>query len=211
MKTTAILPWLLIPLGSILGCSGPRLSETRVDPDSLDDSGFQFYLNEVPVVTVNEAYRAMLILADGEDGSENYAQRAQKLENRGIARAAWELQPDHVIDTGSVAYMVCRICELPGGINARTFGRLGLGDRRYAMRELIYREMIDEGVDYDYMTGSSLFALMRKADALQEKKGLYESKGVDLTDEGDRDASGELIVPEPAAPKRQPSNIDSGA
>ena len=74
-------------------------------------------------------------------------------------------------------------------------GVIGLGDRRYALRELIYREMIDEVVDYDYMTGAALFALMRKADALMEKKGLYESEGVDLSDETDRDAEGNLIVP----------------
>ena len=195
---------------ALAGCSGPRATEPRLDPNTLDDSGFQFYLNEVPLVTVDEAYRAMLILADGQDDSANFEERAQKLESREIARSAWDLQPDHVIDTGSVAYMVCRICELPGGLNARTFGRMGLGDRRYATRELIYRDMIDESVDYQYMTGSLLFALMRKADALQAEKGLYDTKGVDLTDEGDRDASGALIVPEPAIP-RQPDNIDSGA
>lgn len=203
--------WLTIlaaPLLLSVACAGPRPTQPPVNADTLDDDGFQFYLNEVDLVTVDEAYRAILILADGEDTSENFAERAQKLESREIVRAAWELQPDHVIDSGSVAYMVCRICELRGGLNARLLSPTGLGDRRYALRELIYREMIDDSVDYQYMTGTALFALMRKADQLRAKKGLYESKDVDLTDEGDRDAGGQLIVPEAVGTPRN-SDADS--
>ncbi len=203
--------WLTIlaaPLTLSVACAGPRPTQPHVNADMLDNDGFQFYLNEVDLVTVDEAYRAILILADGEDTSENFAERAQKLESREIVRAAWELQPDHVIDSGSVAFMVCRICELPGGLNARLLSPTGLGDRRYALRELVYREMIDDSVDYQYMTGTALFALMRKADQLRAKKGLYESKDVDLTDEGDRDAGGHLIVPEAVG---TPRNSDAGS
>ncbi|MCB9854978.1 MAG: hypothetical protein H6818_04765 [Phycisphaerales bacterium] len=191
---------LAVPMLISVACVGPRPTQPRVDSSTLTDDGFQFYLNEVDLVTVDEAYRAMLILADGADTSENFAEREQKLVDRGVARSAWELQPDHVIDSGSVAFMVCRICDLKGGLNDRLIGWSGLGDRRYALRELIYRQMIDDSVDYQYMTGAAMFALMRKADALRAKKGLYESKGVDLTDEGDRDAEGHLIVPEAVPP-----------
>lgn len=195
--------WQLILVAPILisaACAGPRPTQPAVDSSTLDDDGFQFYLNQVDLVTVDEAYRAILILVDGKDTSENFAERQQKLENRGIVRAAWGLQPDNVIDSGSVAFMVCQICDLKGGLNSRLLGPTGLGDRRYALRELVYRKMIDDSVDYEYMTGAAMFALMRKADALRAKKGLYKTKDVDLTDEADRDSQGHLIVPEPAAP-----------
>ena len=178
------------------GCSGPRKSVSELDPGTLDDDGFQAYLAEVELVTVEEAYRAMLILADGEDTTEDFEQRREALESREIAKSAWNLRPNHVIDAGSVAYMVCRICRIGGGVSMRLFGRLGLGDRRYALRELISREMIDGTVDYQYMTGAGLFALLREADAVMEKKGLYESPGIELSDETDRNKQGELIVPE---------------
>ena len=83
-------------------------------------------------------------------------------------------------------------------------GKAGLGDRRYALRELIYREMIDDAVDYQYMTGAGFFALLRTADALMEKKGLYAPTGIDLSDETDRDPQGNLIVPPPASPEAAP-------
>lgn len=187
----------LLTLVGMTGCSAARPPETAlsgVDPDTLSDSAFQVYLNRVPLVTVGEAYRAMLILADGKDGRDSFAARKQELENRDIVRAAWGLQPDHVIDTASVSYMVCKICEMPGGINQVLFGSWGLGDRRSAMRELMFRGMIDDSIEYEYVTGSALFALMRNADAYMKEKGLYESD-VDLSDETDRNNAGELIVP----------------
>jgi hypothetical protein len=178
------------------GCAAPRAVQPETDPATLSDEGFEAYLAEVPHVTVDEAYRAMLILADGEDGRESFEQREAELQRRGIARAQWNLQRDDIIDTGSVAYMVCRICEIRGGVSSRLFGSWGFGDRRYAVRELVYREMVEEGVDYQFMTGSGLYTLLHKADDLMAEKGLYESAGVDLSDEGDRDAEGNLIVPE---------------
>lgn len=161
----------------------------------MSDEGFLAYLAEIPEVTVEEAYRAMVILADGEDNNESHDARQEVLQSLGIARAAWGLEQEHVIDAGSVAFMVCRICRIRGGINFNVFGSWGLGDRRYAMRELVYRGMLEDSVDYQYMTGQSLVALMAKADDLMEKKGLYETQRVDLSDETDRDESGELIVP----------------
>jgi hypothetical protein len=179
------------------GCAGPRQSPPSVDSNTLSDDGFQAYLAEVSLVTVNEAYRAMLILADGEDTSKTFEERKAKLEARGIARKEWNLQPDNVVDAGSLAYMVCRICKVRGGVCYNVFGRVGLGDRRYALRELIYLEMINELGDYQYITGATMLGVMAKADALMQKKGLYQADDVDLSDETDRDEFGRLKVPPP--------------
>ncbi len=167
---------LALGLGGIVpGCTGPRQEPPDVKASELSDEGFQAYLAEVNLVTVDEAYRAMLILADGQDTSKNFEERKQTLESRGIARSVWNLQPENVADSGSVAYMVCKICQIRGGVNMHLFGSWGLGDRRYALRELVYREMIDEAVDYQYMTGAALYSLMRKAGELMAKNeyGLY--------------------------------------
>lgn len=179
-------------------CAGPRQSQPTVDPATLSDDAFQAYLAEVDVVTVDEAYRAMLVLADGEDVCKTFEERKQKLESRGIARPQWKLQPEDVVDAGSVAYMICRVCKIRGGVCHNLFGRPGLGDRRYALRELIYREMLDDTADYQYMTGAAMVGLMAKADAVMEKQGLYEVERIDLSDETDRDEFGNLKVPPPA-------------
>ena len=179
----------------IVGCLGPRKVAPAKDPTGLSDEAFQAYLAEAPFVTVEEAYRAMLILADGEDTCKTHEERAAKLESRGIARAAWKLEPQNVVDAGSVSYMVVKICQIGGGVNFNLFGSWGLGDRRYAMRELVYRKMLEDSADYQAMAGDRLVGLMARAGDLMEKKGLYDSAKIDLSDETHRDASGELIVP----------------
>jgi hypothetical protein len=186
----------LMMVAFVSACAAPRKTEPAVDAKTLTDDAFQVYLADLDLVTVGEAYRAMLILADGEDTCRTFEDRKQKLEERGITRSAWNLQETNVIDAGSVAYMVCRICKINGGLNSMLLGSWGAGDRRYALRELVYREMLEDTVAYQYMTGPALFALIRKADTIMEKKGLYESQKIDLSDETDRDEHGDLIVPE---------------
>ncbi|MEK6643965.1 MAG: hypothetical protein AABZ08_08650 [Planctomycetota bacterium] len=178
-----------------VGCAGPRKTAPTVDAAGLSDEAFQMYLAQVDLVTVDEAYRAMLILADGECKAKTFAERKNQLESQGISRGSWKLQQDNVIDCGSIAFMVCRICQIKGGIDMHLLGSWGLGDRRYAMRELVYREMSEDAVDYQYMTGARLVGLLAKADQVMAQKNLYPNQGIDLSDEKDRDEKGDLIVP----------------
>jgi hypothetical protein len=192
--TFLALLWVVIAPG----CAGPRKSAPTVNPAELPDDAFQGYLAAVDLVTVDEAYRAMLILADGEDTCRTAEERRAKLEQRGITKGEWKLQPENVIDVGSVAYMVCQICQIRGGVNRTLLAPVGLGDRRYALRELVYRDMIGDSADYEYLRGAALVGLLGKADALMASKGLYPTQGIDLSDETDRDAQGNLIVPPPS-------------
>src|SRR5262249_10543908 len=139
-------------LATVAACTAPRQSQPAVDAKTLPDDAFQSYLATVSLVTVDEAYRAMLILMDGEDTRKTFEERQTKLEERGVARRAWNLHPENVIDIGSVSFMVCKICKIRGGVDMNTIALLGIGDRRYATRELIYRDMVEDVVDYSYVT-----------------------------------------------------------
>ena len=167
----------------LAGCAGPRRTPVEVDPATLSDDAFLHYLADVPVVTVDEAYRAMLILADGEDTTKSFEEREAKLIERGVARRAWGLKRENVIDHGSVAAMVAKVLRLKGGVNRLIFGSMGLGDRRYATRELIYRDMLPEGPDYTAMRGGVMVALVSKADTYMQEHGIYESEKIELGEE----------------------------
>ncbi len=156
-------------------------SSPPVDPARLDDADFVHeYLVRRPTVTVDEAYRAMLILADGKDDAKTAEQRRAVLEQRQITRPAWKLDAEQPIDKGSVAYMVCRILRIEGGVNRVIFGSWGPGDRRYALRELVYRRMMADAPAYRYITGAELAALLREADQYMQKKGMYQAESVEL-------------------------------
>lgn len=53
------------------------------------------------------------------------------------------------------------------------FGSWGLGERRYAYRELLYRNLVQEGVDYGYVSGPELIATLGKVDNFMLETGRY--------------------------------------
>ena len=153
-----------------------------MDFNQLDDDTFLASLADQALVTVDQCYRAMVILADGEDAFGSFDERRASLEGRGIARAAWGLKPGGNIDKGSAAFMVCRILQVKGGLNRILFGSWGLGDRRFAYSELVYRNLIRvPGVDYQPITGGELVALLGVADEYMSDTGVYEQEPVELT------------------------------
>jgi hypothetical protein len=175
----AALPVLALAL-LVGGCGRPRKTQPSVDPATLDDTAFQAYLADAPVVTVDEACRAMLILADGHDATKDWSQRSQELLRRGWIRSAWGLHPGDMVDRGTVAFMICKVCKVYGGVDQLILGSWGLGDRRYAYRELVYRELMPPGTEFEVVTGGQLVGLMGKADSLMEKKHLYQTEKFDL-------------------------------
>ena len=153
-----------------------------IEPGTLDDVTFLSYLADRPMVSVDEAYRAVLILADGQDDAQSFAERQDKLVARGVVRTAWGLKPSQAIDKGAVAYMVMRTCQVRGGLNCRAFGSWGLGDRRYAFRELMYQELLpgDAGTDYQVISGGEFVGLLHKADEHMQKAGLYAAAEAEM-------------------------------
>jgi len=177
--TTGLLIGLVAAWGA--GCAGPVKSPPQgVDPDKLDDATFLAYLADEPLVSTAEACRAVLILADGKDTCASFEERRNKLIERGIYRPEWRLEPDQCVDKGTVAYMVAKVCGFVGGLNRILFGSWGLGDRRYAYRELVDRGLVQGGVDYQLITGGELAALLAKADAVMAERGLYPAPPADL-------------------------------
>ena len=173
------------------------------EAETLDvDTFWHDHLVQQAMVTVGEAYRAVLILADGEDQYTDFAAREQALRERGMIRDAWGLQREACIDRGSVAYMVCRTLEIRGGVNMFLFGRHGLGDRRYANRELVYREMVPEGAAYRYVTGGELMDLLIEADRYMARHGMYDEEPLDIEQviDAEMDASGVRPEAETALP-----------
>lgn len=166
-----LLPCLLLSQGctQMLRPEQATLGEQAEEGDFLHD-----HLPRQPVVTVAEAYRAMLLLADGEDHAASFSEREESLLARKIVRSAWKLERDAAIDRGSVGYMVARILQIRGGVNREILGGLGIGDRRYAVRELMYLDIMPSGATYRYISGAELVDVMGRADKYMAEHKLYD-------------------------------------
>lgn len=167
----------------VAGCTRPeRLEQVERGEQVSADLFLHEHLQMQPMVTVGEAYRAMVLLAEGEDAYDSFEARQVALEERQIVRPQWELKRAEPVDKGTVAYMVMRILKLRGGVNMLLFGNLGLGDRRYALRELAYQGLMEATPTYRFITGGELVNLMLKADRYMADHGMYPSQSVSIPD-----------------------------
>ncbi len=126
-----------------------------------------------PKCTVADAVRAVCMLEAGEDVGTNYQQRYEYLRERGIIRDSWHLVAEQWIDRGTLAYMLLKAAGIKGGINMFLFASWGLGDRRYAYREMLYHELMEEGVSYNYVSGPELITAIGNVDRYMQMIGKY--------------------------------------
>jgi hypothetical protein len=151
----------------------------RAEQMDIDD----FLHEQLPreaMITTGEAYRALLLLADGEERYNTFQERECELQRRHWIRCEWNLQRAEPIDVGAVAYIVIRMIHGERGVNSLVFGSLGLGDRRYALRDLTYMGLIENEAAYRWITGGELLNLMGRADDYMAGHNLYPAEPVDL-------------------------------
>jgi len=181
IHVACVLAGALLVVAGICGCSQTLRVDQAETGEKVDvDTLLHEHLQKQPMVTTAEAYRVLLILADGDENYDSFEARQAALEERGIARPQWGLSRDACIDKGSVAYMICKILKIRGGVNLAVFGQLGIGDRRYAVRELAYMGLMPQTAPYRYITGGELVDLMLKADRYMAGHGMYEEETVDI-------------------------------
>ncbi|HUU85928.1 MAG TPA: hypothetical protein VM243_20715 [Phycisphaerae bacterium] len=158
----------------LTGCAAPRRFEPAQNPDALPATSFLHYLATVPVVSVEEGCRAILLVTDGKEQYTTHDERYAELLRRGFARRAWRLRPGDMLDKGTLAYLACKVCNLPGGVNTLLFGRWGLGDRRYALKEVAAEGIMSYDVSYRVVRGGELLTTLTKIDAYLAEHQRYE-------------------------------------
>ena len=164
----------------LAGCTQPtRRFEPSVDPRPLSDLQFIHYLEGVPLVTVEEGCRAMLIAADGRDDYDNHADRYAELSRRGVVRAAWKLEPRQVLDFGTMCYMMAQVGDLNPSINSTLLGSWGLGDRRYAARQVVAARIAPPLPTYRPVTGGEFIWALSHLDEVMAKKQMYTLEASD--------------------------------
>jgi hypothetical protein len=147
------------------GCGAPKRSfQPEQDVDALSDAVFLHYIATVPVVTVDEGYRAMLMLAGLPERPRTYEERAAAMEKLGAIKPGWGLEADQVLDKGTLGYMLQVICDLPTGFSELWLSPMGIGDRRYALKACVHEGLLPYAPVYEPVTGGELLAAVTKAE-----------------------------------------------
>jgi hypothetical protein len=141
-----------------------RTFEPAQDPGALDDVSFLHYLATVPVVTVDEGMRAVLLL-EGEGARwPTFNERSKELHRIGAVKAAWHLQQEQILNKGTLAYMLRTICKLRRSFNERLAAATGIGDRRYALATCIHAGLLPYGLAHEPVTGGELLSALTAAE-----------------------------------------------
>ena len=164
-------------VGAAVGanCTAPHRSyQPTQDPATLDNVSFLHYLATVPVVTVDEGVRAVLLLADDPAARSTFDERIAALGHREAVKQAWHLQPDQILDKGTLAYMLRTVCRLRRSVNERLAASTGWGDRRYALQTCIHAKLLPYGLAHEPVTGGELLSALTAAERYLGPDDVYK-------------------------------------
>lgn len=156
------------------GCATPkRRFVPTVDPNSLPAHVFVHYLATVPVATVDEGCRAVLMLtADGEK-AKSFPERRVVLQRLGAWHASWSIEGDQVLDQGTLAYMLRVLCAMPHGVSESLLGGWGATARRYALRTCTHEGVLPYGQPHQPVSGGMLQSAVNRAESYISDRAAY--------------------------------------
>lgn len=151
------------------GCANMTF-QADTPPPAASNAELMDYIGNQPFVTAETGYRAAHILWKGAAFDGDFAALAGTLQQSDIAGDSWGHGPNDCLDRATVGYLVCRACDINGGIN---WPLTGLG--RYAWKELQYRRIAQPSGEMGYISGGEfLGVLMRAEDYLHKSAGTVQ-------------------------------------
>lgn len=162
---------LILAAGLLLSACGGCVSSMRagaggaVLPASANAELLE-YIGDQAYLTAEPAYRAIYVLRHGQPFEGAFDALASTLASEGLIGGGWGLSSDSYIDRAAVGFMVCRACDLRGGVN---WPLTGLG--RYAWRELQYRRIAGAGGDTSPISGGEFLGILSRAEEYAAASG----------------------------------------
>ena len=146
------------------GCRSAQVAEPLTETLSGNDPesrlAFWHTLADRNVTSNDEAFHALLLLADGADETEDYADRVALLQSRRMLPQGFDRRADEAVRRGTLAVAIARILDIKGGLTMRLAG----STPRYATRELQYMLLFPAGSPHQTMAGSELLSVIGRAE-----------------------------------------------
>jgi hypothetical protein len=122
-------------------------------------------LPDRPVVSNDEALHGLILLVNGEDPSESYEQRVEWLKERKLLSSGFKKPAPEAVECGTVAQVVARHLDIKGGLSMRLLG----AHPRYAVRELVYLQIMRPATPQQALRGIDFMGIISKAEAYKEE------------------------------------------
>jgi hypothetical protein len=153
---------------ALTGCqrsvSTGELPVTYAVDDVEAEMNFWHGLTDKPVTSNNEALHGLILLAEGSDPNQSYAERIQWLKQRNWIDGRFDRPAEEAVTRGTVARVLCHILDINGGLTMRVLG----AHPRYATRELVYLDILPPSSDQQGLSGIQFVGLISRAEAFKE-------------------------------------------
>jgi len=148
------------------GCTAQhRRFQPAIEPNTLPAHVFVHYLATVPVATMDEGCRAVLLLtADGEK-AKSFPERRVVLQRLDAWHPSWSIEGQDVLDQGTLAYMLRVLCKMPHGASESVLGGWGVTARRYALRTCTHEGILPYGQPHQPVSGGMLQSAVNRAES----------------------------------------------
>lgn len=142
------------------GCAPAQLKVVGEDaklPEGENSAAFLDRMSSQDTVTQNDALRGILML-DGGDKTETFKQRVDALiDKKVLPKRSYDANAE--LTRGQLAQLICRACDLKGGMILRITG----SSERYSLRELQYRQMMTQGSASAKVSGMEFASVLTRA------------------------------------------------
>lgn len=127
---------------------------------------FWHRLAEQPITSNDDAFHGVLLFLDGEDPAEDYADRVQMLQSRGLLPRDFNEPPEQAVGRGTLAVVLTRALGIRGGWAMHLFG----ATPRYATRELMYLDLYPTSSPNQTFSGTEFLGVMGKVEDYQRTR-----------------------------------------
>lgn len=149
----------------LVGCGSGQISNAHATlPASEDSATFIDRVASQDEVALNDAFRGVLMLMDGEDRHRTFADRVAALKDRGVIDASWDLDAQTPVTRGQYAYMIHQASNMPDCVMTLVAGP----SERYCLRELQYRGVMATGAPYAQINGLEYVSVLRRANVYMD-------------------------------------------
>jgi hypothetical protein len=145
----------------------PELSKS--DPDAQVE--FWHALPDRKAVSNDEAFHGLLLFADGDDKSADYAGRVDTLKQRRLIPGNFTGAAAEPVRRGTVAVALAQILSIRGGLTMHVFGP----SPRYAVRELQYAGLFPPSSPQQTFSGAEFLGIIGRAEDYQRAQGPAEA------------------------------------
>ena len=116
---------------------------------------------------LSDGFYSVCLLLGVADKYNNFESQKNFLKEQGILpERAINAGADDPLRKSTAAYMFCRALDIKGGAVMRVFGP----SERYALRELVYKQLVAEGPAKKIVSGRELLSILMRASEYKAKE-----------------------------------------